>query len=110
MTEPPQKRICLRDEEGGMHKKNSIGRTSKADPDAHKKIQEAVMEWQAEHGKQIMDKPLHTDWFLDLRIKLIQENALSVHHCWDVCRNIINVFCKQKQDEARHLENFDGVQ
>ena len=91
------------------HQKSLTGRKSKVDPDAHKKIHEALMDWQAEHGKQIVDKPLHIDWFWDLRIKLIQENVLSMHHCWDVCRNSVKVFCKKKQDEGHSLENIGGV-
>ena len=54
------------------------------DPVAFRKaVDEAVATWQEEH--KVPGPP--TDWFWDLRCKLIDQNLLSTLNCWDICRS-----------------------
>ena len=64
------------------------------DPAAKDEIIAAVREWQAEN--ETSGKP-PTQWFVELRSKLIARDRLTNRHCKDVCRNVVKSLFKEQQ-------------
>ncbi len=81
------------------HKPSPGSRRTKVDPPAHQAIWAALFKWQEDEGKDADARPGRA-WYWDLRCELIGKGHLSVHHCWDVCRNSV----RDQLEKARKAE------
>lgn len=63
------------------------GKRFKVCPAAHEMIHARLRKWQEDNNKQATERPKENTWYYHLRCDLIDEEVLSRHHSWDVCRN-----------------------
>jgi len=63
-----------------------------------------VKQWQQKNQQGDLEKPPDNAWYWNLRCKLIEEDRLTVYHCWDACRNSVKDKIKaleQEQEQER---------
>ena len=85
------------------------GKRTPIDESTHQCIFDELLKWQSETGSRADMRPQDNAWYWDLRCQMIDEQKLTVFHCWDACRNSIrNQLAKKFPEAAAKKKSASG--